>query len=396
MRDDRTPHLSLPLPNGENTLDEDLPRLRAAFTALDAHGHELDVAIGQEAAARESGDLSNTQALADPIQLCTAGLAAHDADASAHDTLVGRITAMVATTESAGVVKPDGVTVTVDAAGTLSAAASLIPDGVSIVSDGNNVISAVMPEPVTPLYVENGELRIDVTAIDSGSSIANDVWFGLLTGVANESFTSSGNYTIQETGLYRLTAVGGGGGGGGGYSTSASCGGGGGAGGTVYKIFRFHAGDNINFVIGGGGAGGAKSTGGGGGGGGGGGETYVKLSETYIVRAGGGGGGGGGNLYNYGGGGGGGDGAGGSGSAGTADVGGKGGNGGGGVPGGLGGSNGSSGTRSFSGSSGFIISSAGVGGSNFLNNGRGKGGNGGNGAAGSSGTSGMVQIASLF
>ncbi|MCL2458958.1 MAG: hypothetical protein FWF31_09000, partial [Desulfobulbus sp.] len=45
MQDDRTQHLNLPLPHKDNTLDEDLPRLRAALAGLDD-------AAGQAAAAQ--------------------------------------------------------------------------------------------------------------------------------------------------------------------------------------------------------------------------------------------------------------------------------------------------------------------------------------------------------
>jgi hypothetical protein len=44
MRDDRTNYLNLPLPSGQNTLDEDLPRLRQAFAGLDAKAQAQDVA----------------------------------------------------------------------------------------------------------------------------------------------------------------------------------------------------------------------------------------------------------------------------------------------------------------------------------------------------------------
>ena len=48
MKDEKTPYLNLPLPSGENTLDQDLPRLRAAFDLLDGNA----AANGQETAAR--------------------------------------------------------------------------------------------------------------------------------------------------------------------------------------------------------------------------------------------------------------------------------------------------------------------------------------------------------
>jgi hypothetical protein len=45
MYDDRTTHLNLPLPHGLNTLDEDVPRLRASFSALDTYASENDTAL---------------------------------------------------------------------------------------------------------------------------------------------------------------------------------------------------------------------------------------------------------------------------------------------------------------------------------------------------------------
>ena len=45
MINDRTPYLDLPLPNQENDLSEDLPRLRQAFVALDAKAASQDTAM---------------------------------------------------------------------------------------------------------------------------------------------------------------------------------------------------------------------------------------------------------------------------------------------------------------------------------------------------------------
>jgi hypothetical protein len=47
MRDDRTPYLNLPLPNQGNTLSEDLPRLRQAFSMLDENAAGMPSAATQ-------------------------------------------------------------------------------------------------------------------------------------------------------------------------------------------------------------------------------------------------------------------------------------------------------------------------------------------------------------
>ncbi len=53
MIDNRTPHLDLPLPSEANKLNEDLPRLREALTALDAGVHGLQVAQDTQAEATQ-------------------------------------------------------------------------------------------------------------------------------------------------------------------------------------------------------------------------------------------------------------------------------------------------------------------------------------------------------
>lgn len=45
MIDDRTPHLDLPLPHLNNLLQDDVPRLRAAFSALDTKFQALDTLL---------------------------------------------------------------------------------------------------------------------------------------------------------------------------------------------------------------------------------------------------------------------------------------------------------------------------------------------------------------
>ena len=142
MQNDRTPTLKLPLPHAQNRLDEDLPRIRESFQLVDefAKGMDdftkktelaaqaetaarkketaaLDEALKQEASAREDGHRVFTRALGaeeEEREKAIAGLAAdiafearnralgdeenaaaqdaHNADASAHDALVRRIT----------------------------------------------------------------------------------------------------------------------------------------------------------------------------------------------------------------------------------------------------------------------------------------------------------------
>ena len=60
MQDDRTAHLGLPLPHAQNTLDEDLPRLRQAFAALDenAASQAAAVPIAASQADVDAGELT--------------------------------------------------------------------------------------------------------------------------------------------------------------------------------------------------------------------------------------------------------------------------------------------------------------------------------------------------
>lgn len=55
MIDNKTPHLSLPLPHADNLLTEDVSRLRAALTELDAHAGQADADLaGALTAATEA------------------------------------------------------------------------------------------------------------------------------------------------------------------------------------------------------------------------------------------------------------------------------------------------------------------------------------------------------
>lgn len=51
MIDNKTPHLSLPLPHESNLLTDDVPRLREAFASLDAHAAQLETDLVETIAA---------------------------------------------------------------------------------------------------------------------------------------------------------------------------------------------------------------------------------------------------------------------------------------------------------------------------------------------------------
>lgn len=71
MVDQKTAHLRLPLPHQDNSLDEDLPRVRSSLQELDAHARTTDAALdahkkrlAEESQARQQDDAAQSKALA--------------------------------------------------------------------------------------------------------------------------------------------------------------------------------------------------------------------------------------------------------------------------------------------------------------------------------------------
>jgi hypothetical protein len=88
MRDDKTPFLHLPLPApGENFLEDDGPRIRASFVALDANAAQIasgkadkaemqaaTAAIAAETAARQAADAALQEGKANKVTVATVGM----------------------------------------------------------------------------------------------------------------------------------------------------------------------------------------------------------------------------------------------------------------------------------------------------------------------------------
>jgi hypothetical protein len=74
MIDQQTPHLHLPLPHPQNALEDDVTRLRAAFTELDRKIHAIDALIGAD-----DEDLDTLQEIVDAIKAVHGDMAAINA-----------------------------------------------------------------------------------------------------------------------------------------------------------------------------------------------------------------------------------------------------------------------------------------------------------------------------
>ena len=169
MIDRKTKNFGLPLPHPENQLSEDVGRIQLAFAAVDAALYEAATTAGtaltDAARARQAADAARelaaqAQASADAARELAAQAQA-SADAArelAEDIPRG---AHMATADTAGIVRPDGLTLTVDGEGVISlvpgaattggaggagvatatTAGVVRPDGTTITVDGYGVIS---------------------------------------------------------------------------------------------------------------------------------------------------------------------------------------------------------------------------------------------------------------
>lgn len=92
VTDDRTPHLNLPLPNLDNFLTEDVPRLREALTAIDTKFGALDILL-----ASDDATLDAVQELVNAIKsdrTTITALTSDKADASTVTALSGTVTTL--------------------------------------------------------------------------------------------------------------------------------------------------------------------------------------------------------------------------------------------------------------------------------------------------------------
>ena len=157
MTDRKTEHYALPLPHPENQLAEDVGRIQLAFAGVDAALHETartaDAAMADAARAQRTADAALESAAQAQVSADAARELAEDIPRGAH----------MATVDAAGIVRPDGLTLTVDGDGVISLvpgaggsggsggsdvatanrAGVVRPDGTTITVDGYGVISLV-------------------------------------------------------------------------------------------------------------------------------------------------------------------------------------------------------------------------------------------------------------
>lgn len=155
MIDRKTKNFGLPLPHPENQLSEDVGRIQLAFAAVDAALYEAATTAGtaltDAARARQAADAARESAAQAQASADAARELAEDIPRGAH----------MATADTAGIVRPDGLTLTVDGEGVISlvpgaattggaggagvatatTAGVVRPDGTTITVDGYGVIS---------------------------------------------------------------------------------------------------------------------------------------------------------------------------------------------------------------------------------------------------------------
>ena len=140
MIDKISEYLALPLPNEQNMLEDDCPRIVQSFKKLDAHAKATDTALAarlaqadaadeaiavlqQRATATETAQGVTAEAIAALQERATATETAHGVTAATvagqGQTLLAHA-ALLAATDSAGHAKADGTTISAAADGTLS------------------------------------------------------------------------------------------------------------------------------------------------------------------------------------------------------------------------------------------------------------------------------------
>lgn len=74
MIDKKSDYLALPLPNEQNMLEDDCPRIRQAFQALDAHARTTDTALAESLEQANAADAA-VAALGDRVTALESGKA---------------------------------------------------------------------------------------------------------------------------------------------------------------------------------------------------------------------------------------------------------------------------------------------------------------------------------
>jgi hypothetical protein len=175
MRDDKTTHLALPLPHPGNTLEDDVLRLRAAFSAIDAAvgGHAV---LDDATLAGSTAALSLTLTFRDP--------------ASGEETVVTRVFP-IASAQQAGIMSPADVTAI---ANLLTAVESLSGRGIRypVHLAGATITQSTLQAAYETASGQTGTVPDGATLVDLDSDITY-TWFA-----STEEWKTRGSDTVSQ------------------------------------------------------------------------------------------------------------------------------------------------------------------------------------------------------